>query len=79
LIGAIKTDLLDLMKNNNSVIKLQAYYLFPKFNFPECREQFAFKFDYSDIILFGGLSSNKNVSVWTLDLGNYSQYNINLY
>ncbi len=50
-------------------IKLYGCYLFPKNNYPECREQFALKYDYSDILLFGGLSSNKNVNIWSLNVG----------
>jgi len=36
-------------------------------NFPEGREQFAFDYNISDIILFGGIVTNKNNNVWVLD------------
>ena len=67
--GAKKVDVqFDFKSLLKSLIKLQGYYIYPKQNSPECREQFAFKYDYTDIVLFGGLASNKNTSVWTLDL-----------
>ncbi len=52
-----------------SLIKLQGYYISPKNNYPEGREQFAFYYDYHEIAIYGGLTSNKNISVWSFDMG----------
>jgi len=55
--------------NSKKLVNLNGYYLPPVSNFPECRDQFTFRYDYIDAILFGGLTSNKNINVWKLDLG----------
>jgi hypothetical protein len=49
--------------------KLFCSYTYSNKNFPEGREQFAFVFNAEDIILYSGLSSNKNNYVWSLNPG----------
>jgi hypothetical protein len=48
-------------------MELCAYYKYSSKNFPEGREQFAFNYNLSEIVLFGGIVTNKNNHVWTLD------------
>lgn len=46
---------------------LFAFYKYSHKNFPEGREQFAFHSNVNNIILWGGIASNKNVDVWSLN------------
>jgi len=61
------------MKLKNRVLKVDDYELYAKYkysakNFPEGREQFSFRYNLVDIVLFGGLLINKsNNYIWTLD------------
>jgi len=63
----------DEMKLKNRVLKLDDYELYATYkysvkNFPEGREQFSFRYNLVDIVLFGGLVINKtNNYLWTLD------------
>ncbi len=64
------------VKFKNKVIRsdemeLYAYYKYSTKNFPEGREQFAFDYNLSEIVLFGGIVTNKNNHVWTLDPSNF--------
>ena len=53
----------------NKNLKLFFYYLIPKKNNPECREQFSFNIKGNEIILTGGITSlNKNLSIWKLNV-----------
>jgi len=63
------------IKLKNKIIRpdemeLYAFYKYSTKNFPEGREQFAFDYNLSDLVLFGGIVTNKNNNVWTLDPGN---------
>ena len=56
----------------NKVIKsnqneLYGYYKYSSKNFPEGREQFSMDYNLTDIVLFGGIVSNKNNNIWSLD------------
>lgn len=63
----------EVNKMKNRVVKLDEYELYATYkysfkNFPEGREQFSFKHNLIDIVLFGGLGMNKNNNfIWTLD------------
>lgn len=64
------------IKFKNKIIRpdemeLYAYYKYSTKNFPEGREQFAFDYNLSEIVLFGGIVTNKNNHVWTLDPSNF--------
>jgi len=48
-------------------MELYAYYKYSFKNFPEGREQFTFDYNLSDLILFGGIVTNKNNHIWILD------------
>ena len=48
-------------------MELYACYKTGQKNFPEGREQFAFNYNISEIILFGGIVTNKSNNVWVLD------------
>ena len=54
----------------NQFSELFGNYVYCTKNFPESREQFTLTYDLYDVVLFGGMSSNKNNIVWTLDPGN---------
>jgi len=68
-----KKDKEEMKMLRNRVMKLDDYQLFASYkysskNFPEGREQFSFRYNLVDIVLFGGLVMNKaNNHVWTLD------------
>lgn len=62
-----QADKLQKMLNNEKTVKLYSYYLYSSKNFPEGREQFCFFSNNTDIILFGGIVSNKNNQVWSLN------------
>lgn len=51
-------------------MELYAHYKYSTKNFPEGREQFAFDYNLAEIVLFGGIVTNKNNHVWTLDPSN---------
>jgi hypothetical protein len=67
------------IKLKNKIIpdemELYAYYKYSSKNFPEGREQFAFDFNLTDLVLFGGIVTNKNNNVWTLDPSKIFLYN----
>ena len=53
----------------NKNLRLFFYYLIPKKNYPEGREQFSFNIKGNEIILTGGITSfNKNLSIWVLNV-----------
>lgn len=56
---------------NYDNLRLYASYMYANKNFPEGREQFAFNYNLSDVVLYGGIVSNKNNNVWSLDPGRY--------
>lgn len=57
-----------LMKSDDH--ELYAEYKYSSKIFPEGREQFSFKYNLVDVVLFGGLVMNKNNNnLWTLDPG----------
>lgn len=65
----------DEVKLKNKILRsneteLFAYYKYSSKNFPEGREQFAFDYNLLDIVLFGGIVTNKNNNIWTLDPSN---------
>jgi len=64
--GKFKNRILRSLDNN----ELYAFYKYSTKNFPEGREQFAFDFSFGDLVLFGGIVTNKNNHVWTLDPSN---------
>lgn len=51
-------------------VELYAYYKNSTKDFPEGREQFIFDNNLIDIALFGGIVTNKNNNVWSLDPSN---------
>lgn len=56
-------------------VELYAYYKNSTKDFPEGREQFIFDNNLIDIALFGGIVTNKNNNVWTLDPSNLRKNN----
>jgi hypothetical protein len=48
-------------------LKLFGYYKYCNKNFPEGREQFALDINMNKIILWGGMSSSKNIDIWSLN------------
>lgn len=69
------------LKLKNRILKLDEYELYATYkystkNFPEGREQFSFRYNLVDIVLFGGLVMNKaNNYLWTLDPSNFFDKN----
>ncbi len=65
------------LKMKNRLLKIDEYELYASYkysykNFPEGREQFSFRFNSVDVVLFGGLLMNKNNNyIWTLDPSNF--------
>lgn len=62
----------DEVRLKNKIIRsdemeLYAFYKYSSKNFPEGREQFAFDSNLMDLVMFGGIVTNKNNNVWTLD------------
>ena len=58
-----------LMKTDDH--ELYAEYKYSSKTFPEGREQFSFRYNLVDVVLFGGLIMNKNNNnVWMYDNGN---------
>jgi hypothetical protein len=55
------------LKKDASNIELYSYFIYPQKNFPEGREQFSISNDSNEIVLFGGIVSNKNNNIWSLD------------
>jgi hypothetical protein len=51
--------------------RIHCTYVYANKNFPEGREQFSMYYNGSDIVLYGGLSINRNINVWTLNPGIY--------
>ena len=61
-------------KNKEKIVKLNEFELFGHYkysskNFPEGRDNFSFKYNQAEVVLFGGIVSNKNNFVWFLDPG----------
>jgi len=59
-------------------LELYAYYKDSTKYFPEGREQFAFDFNLSEIILYGGIVPNKNNNLWSLDPSRFILYLIKI-
>jgi len=51
---------------------IYSYYVYASKTFPEGREQFTLSFDGNEIIMYGGLSTNKSNILWKLDPLNLS-------
>jgi len=58
----------------NKFSELYGSYVYCTKNFPESREQFTLTYDLFDVVMFGGMSSNKSTTVWTLDPGMYNLF-----
>ncbi len=75
----------DEVKSKNRITKvddwqLYATYKYSSKNFPEGREQFSFRYNLVDIVLFGGLVMNKtNNYLWVLDPSRFIFYSINFF
>ncbi len=65
--GSIHIRELDNENSGNSYVELYASYIYGNKNFPEGRDQFSLTNDMFDVILFGGIVSNQNHIIWSLD------------
>lgn len=54
-----------ISSSNN--LQLYANYVYANKNFPEGREQFTLNYNLVDLVLYGGIASNKNNNIWSLD------------
>jgi len=51
----------------NSYVEFYGNYHYGNKNFPEGREQFTLSYDLFDVLLFGGIVTNKSQCIWSLD------------
>jgi len=68
------TGIIPMLPTNggNPFVEFFSSYYYGNKTFPEGREQFTINSDVSDILLYGGLVSNKSQCIWSLDPSKYS-------